>query len=179
MDDDFFLAGSAASADCPSADAAALALFLGFSAFVSAGASTATVSFFWASTFGFLADTFGRRRPYFGYLFIAAALVPIYGMTGSPTLLLLLGPLVAFFGTGSFSGYAAIASEIFPGEIRAAAMGLSYNIGRGFSAVAPLVVGSLAVKRGIGPAFLLQAGAFLVAALLSLLLPETRGRRLT
>jgi MFS family permease len=94
-------------------------------------------------------------------------------------LLLFLGPLVAFFGTGSFSGYAAIASEIFPGEIRAAAMGLSYNIGRGLSAVAPLVVGALAVKRGIGPAFLLQAGAFFVAALLSLMLPETRGRQLT
>jgi MFS family permease len=131
------------------------------------------------SAFGFLADMFGRRKPYFGYLCIAAALVPIYGMTGSPTFLLLLGPLVAFFGTGSFSGYAAIASEIFPGEIRAAAMGLSYNVGRGVSAVAPFVVGALAVKHGIGPAFLLQAGAFFLAALLSLMLPETRGHQLT
>jgi len=131
------------------------------------------------AAFGFLADAFGRRKPYFTYLIIASALVPIYGMTSSPTLLLLLGPLVAFFGTGFFSGYAAIASEIFPGEIRAAAMGLSYNIGRGVSAVAPFAVGALAVKHGIGPAFLLQAGAFFVAAMLSLMLPETRGSRLT
>jgi MFS family permease len=131
------------------------------------------------ATFGFLADALGRRRPYFAYLLVAAALVPIYGMTRSPTLLLLLGPLVAFFGTGSFSGYAAIASEIFPGEIRAAAMGFSYNVGRGVSAVAPFVVGAMAIKHGIGPAFLLQAGAFFVAALLSLMLPETRGQRLT
>jgi MFS family permease len=131
------------------------------------------------SAFGFLADAFGRRKPYFAYLLIAAALVPIYGMTRSPTLLLILGPLVAFFGTGFFSGYAAIASEIFPGEIRAAAMGLSYNVGRGISAIAPFAVGALAVKRGIGPAFLLQAGAFFVAALLSLMLPETRGSELT
>jgi MFS family permease len=129
--------------------------------------------------FGFFADAFGRRKPYFTYLLIAAALVPIYGMTSSPTLLLLLGPLVAFFGTGFFSGYAAIASEIFPGEIRAAAMGFSYNVGRGISAVAPFAVGALAIKHGIGPAFLLQAGAFFVAALLSLLLPETRGSQLT
>jgi MFS family permease len=131
------------------------------------------------ATFGFLADAFGRRKPYFAYLLVAAALVPIYGMTRSPILLLLLGPVVAFFGTGSFSGYAAIASEIFPGEIRAAAMGFSYNVGRGVSAVAPFVVGALAVKHGIGPAFLLQAGAFFLAALLSLMLPETRGQRLT
>jgi MFS family permease len=130
-------------------------------------------------SFGFLADAFGRRKPYFAYLITAAALVPIYGMTSRPALLLLLGPLVAFFGTGFFSGYAAIASEIFPGEIRAAAMGVSYNIGRGVSAVAPFIVGALAIRHGIGPAFLLQAGAFFLAALLSLMLPETRGSRLT
>ena len=128
--------------------------------------------------FGFLADAFGRRKPYFGYLLIAAVLVPIYGVTRTPTLLLLLGPLVAFFGTGSFSGYAAIASEIFPGEIRAAAMGFSYNVGRGVSAAAPFAVGALAIRHGLGPAFLLLAAAFFAAAMLSLLLPETRGHRL-
>ena len=131
------------------------------------------------ATFGFFADAFGRRKPYFTYLFVAAILVPIYGMTSNATLLLLLGPLVAFFGTGYFSGYAAIASEIFPGEVRAAAMGLSYNIGRGVSAFAPFAVGALAIRHGLGPAFLVLAGAFLFAAILSLLLPETRGSRLT
>jgi MFS family permease len=129
--------------------------------------------------FGFFADKFGRRKPYFAYLLIAAALVPLYGMSRSAFWLLVLGPCVAFFGTGYFSGYAAIASEIFPGEIRAAAMGLSYNLGRGLSAAAPYAVGALAVKFGIGPAFFLQAAAFFVAALLALALPETRGRRLT
>lgn len=129
--------------------------------------------------FGFFADAFGRRKPYFIYLLVAAMLVPIYGMARSSFWLLVLGPLVAFFGTGFFSGYAAIASEIFPGEIRATAMGLSYNIGRGLSAGAPFAVGALALHYGIGPAFFLQAGAFLVAALLALLLPETRGRQLT
>ena len=128
--------------------------------------------------FGFFADAFGRRKPYFVYLVIAAALVPLYGMARSPLWLLALGPFVAFFGTGFFSGYAAIASEIFPGEIRAAAMGLSYNIGRGLSAAAPYAVGALAIRYGIGPAFFLQAAAFFVAAMLALALPETRGRQL-
>jgi len=130
------------------------------------------------ASFGFFSDAFGRRKPYFAYLFIAAVLVPVYGVTRSEYALLLLGPLVAFFGTGSFSGYAAIASEIFPGEIRAATMGLSYNVGRVFSAIAPFAVGALAIKYGIGPAFFLQAAAFLFAALLSLALPETRGQEL-
>jgi MFS family permease len=131
------------------------------------------------ASFGFFADAFGRRKPYFSYLFIAAILVPLYGIIRNPLWLLLLGPLVAFFGTGFFSGYAAIASEIFPGEIRAAAMGLSYNLGRGLSAAAPLAVGAIASRFGFGPAFFLLAAAFLAAAFLAMSLPETRGQQLT
>ena len=131
------------------------------------------------ASFGFFADAFGRRKPYFTYLLVAAILVPLYALFRSPLFLLLLGPFVAFFGTGFFSGYAAIASELFPGEIRAAAMGLSYNLGRGLSAASPFAVGAVASRFGFLPAFFLLAGAFLVAALLALLLPETRGRELT
>jgi MFS family permease len=131
------------------------------------------------ASFGFFADAFGRRKPYFTYLLIAALLVPLYGIIRNPVLLLLLGPFLAFFGTGFFSGYAAIVSEIFPGEIRAAAMGLSYNLGRGLSAAAPFAVGAIASKFGFLPGFFLLAAAFLAAALLALLLPETRGRQLT
>ncbi len=128
--------------------------------------------------FGFSADSLGRRKSYFWYLLMAAVLVPVYGMSKSATWLLILGLPVAFFGTGFFSGFGPLASELFPTEIRATAMGVSYNIGRGFSAAAPLVVGALAQHYGIGPAFFLQAAAFLMAALLALLLPETKGRQL-
>ena len=62
---------------------------------------------------------------------------------------------------------------------RAAAMGLSYNLGRGLSAFAPFAVGAIAARFGFLPGFFLLAGAFLTAALLALLLPETRGRELT
>jgi MFS family permease len=128
--------------------------------------------------FGFAADTFGRRRAYVFYLVAAAALVPLYGMATRPTTLLILGPFVAFFGTGYFSGFSALTAELFPTSLRATAMGLSYNIGRGLSAFAPLVVGALAARRGLGGAFLLQAGAFFAAAMLALALPETKGRTL-
>lgn len=125
--------------------------------------------------FGFAADVFGRRRTYFTYLLVAAILTPIYGIVHSPLWLLALGPLVAFFGTGFFSGFGAIASELFPTEIRATAMGLSYNVGRGISAVAPLAIGALAIRVGLGHSFFMLGGSFLLAALLTLLLPETKG----
>jgi MFS family permease len=128
--------------------------------------------------FGFAADAFGRRRSYVVYLLVAAALVPLYGLTSSPTWLLVLGPFVAFFGTGFFSGFSALSAELFPTEVRATAMGLSYNVGRGFSAIAPFVVGWLAKEYGLGPAFFLQAFAFFLAALLALALPETKGKAL-
>jgi MFS family permease len=128
--------------------------------------------------FGFFADSVGRRLSYVTYLLVAAALVPLYGMAHTPFWLLVLGPFVAFFGTGFFSGFSALASELFPTEIRATAMGLSYNLGRGFSAAAPAVVGLLASHFGLGSAFFLQAAAFFVAAMLALALPETKGRSL-
>jgi MFS family permease len=128
--------------------------------------------------FGFFADAAGRRRAYVTYLLVAAALVPLYGIARTPTWLLILGPFVAFFGTGFFSGFSALAAELFPTEIRATAMGLTYNIGRGLSAAAPAIVGLLANQFGLGYAFFLQAAAFFVAALLALALPETKGRQL-
>lgn len=138
----------------------------------------AVSKWFGYTLFGFAADRFGRRRSYFAYLAAAAALVPAFGMVASPGWLLALGPWVAFFGTGYFSGFGAIASELFPTEIRATAMGLTYNIGRGFSALAPYAVGALALHVGLGAAFFLQSGAFLAAAFLALALPETKGKQL-
>src|ERR1019366_7618347 len=61
----------------------------------------------------------GRKKSYATYLFIATALVPLYGMSRSPMWLLILGPPVAFFGTGFFSGYAAIAAALFVSAVLA------------------------------------------------------------
>lgn len=128
--------------------------------------------------FGYFADAAGRKKTYVGYLVIAAILVPIFGSLTNPALLLAVGVLVAFFGTGYFSGFGAIASELFPTEIRGTAMGLSYNFGRLLSAFAPFLVGRLAAPYGLGLAFGVTSGAFLLAAALALLLPETRGKEL-
>jgi MFS family permease len=130
-------------------------------------------------TFGFVSDAFGRRPTYTTYLLLAALLVAVYGTVRDPMLLLLLGPFVAFFGTGYFSGFGAVAAEIFPTSIRATALGVTYNSGRLLSAVAPFVIGSLAERRGFGAAFMLTSVAFLIAAALWIGIPETKGRKLS
>jgi MFS family permease len=129
-------------------------------------------------TFGFISDSLGRRPTYIAYLVLAALLVWLYGSTRNPMALLALGPFVAFFGTGYFSGFGAVASEIFPTSIRATALGVTYNSGRLLSAVAPFVVGSMAQRRGFEAAFMLTSFAFLIAALFWIGIPETRGRKL-
>jgi MFS family permease len=129
-------------------------------------------------TFGFISDRVGRRRTYVVYLIAAAALMTAYASTRNTWLLLVLGPFVAFFGTGYFSGFGAVTAEIYPTAIRATAQGFTYNIGRIASAVAPFAVGSLAQTSGFHVAFSIAAAAFLLAAMFWVFIPETRGRQL-
>jgi MFS family permease len=129
-------------------------------------------------TFGFMADAFGRKRAYVLYVLMAAVLLPIYGFVRSPSILLALGPFVAFFGTGYFSGFGPLTAEVYPTAIRATAQGVTYNIGRVASAIAPFAVGTLAQGRGFGVAFSITGVAFLLAAIAWVWIPETRGKAL-
>src|SRR5260370_34212344 len=71
-------------------------------------------------SFGFLADRFGRRPAFFAYVFTAAILTPIYGLTprwagaSSSTWLLVLGPFVGFCGTGFLPLIGALLSQLYP-----------------------------------------------------------------
>jgi MFS family permease len=129
-------------------------------------------------TFGFVSDRIGRKRTYITYLLLAALLLCIYVSVRAPLLLLALGPFVAFFATGYFSGFGAVTAEIFPTSIRGTAQGFTYNIGRIVSAAAPFAVGTLAQTHGFGTALLISSLAFLMAALTWNWIPETRGRAL-
>jgi MFS family permease len=129
-------------------------------------------------TFGFISDAIGRKRAYVLYTLTAAALILVYISVRTPAALLLLGPLVAFFATGYFSGFGAVTAEIYPTAIRATAQGFTYNVGRIASAAAPFAVGSLAQTRGFQVALSLTSVAFLLAAATWAFIPETRGRAL-
>ena len=92
--------------------------------------------------------------------------------------MLFLGAMVAFFGTGFFSGSGIIGSEMFPTRLRARALGFTYNGARTLSAVAPFVIGRVGQTKGLGWAFYLCAASFLLATLMATQLPETRGKQL-
>ena len=124
-------------------------------------------------SFGTIAERFGQKRTYIGYLLIAAAAVPIFASVAQPWELLIIGPIVGFFGTGYFSGFSVIASELFPTPIRATAMGFVYNVGRIASAAAPYLIGLISERHGLSAALLITSLAFLVAALIATALRPT------
>lgn len=124
-------------------------------------------------TFGFISDAIGRKQTYVSYLVVAAVLVFAYTQVRVPLILLVLGPVTAFFATGYFSGFGAVSAELYPTAIRARAQGLTYNIGRIASAAAPWVVGGLAASEGYGTALSVAAAAFVAAAICWYWIPET------
>jgi len=154
---------------------------MGFSSGLKSGLMVAMQVGMWLGyiTFGYISDSLGRKRTYMIYLFSAAFFILLYSIVHSPLLLLLVGPLVAFFGTGYFSGFGAVTAELYPTVFRATLQGFTYNAGRIASALGPFLVGSLAETQGFSFSFRLITGVFLLAGAMWIMIPETRGRQLT
>ena len=136
------------------------------------------------ATFGWIADWVGRRPAFLAYVLVAAILTPIYGLTpvwagaSAEFWLLALGPFVGFFGTGFFSLFGTMLSELYPTSIRGSAQGFIYNTGRAASALAPLAVGAIADRHGFGAGLALNSAFFLMGAALIFTLPETKNTEL-
>jgi MFS family permease len=130
-----------------------------------------------------LSDRIGRRGNFI--LFAACSIVTVIAYTQIPVnddIMLVLGFPLGFFSSGVFSGMGPFLTELFPTRIRGSGQGFAYNFGRAIAALNPLLVGLLSANlagglgQSIGVFALISYGLLVVAALL---LPETRGRRLT
>ena len=125
--------------------------------------------------FGYIADKIGRRRSFILFFIASAICVPMYVAIKSPTVLLMFGPVVAFFGTGFYSGFAPTFAELFPTSIRATAQGFIYNTGRAASALAPAAVGFISQGNGVATALGATSAFFALAAVIVyFFLPETK-----
>jgi len=139
-------------------------------------------AYFGYLTFGFIADVLGRRRTFVFFMIAAAIIAPIYGKLAatSPIALLVLSPLLGYFGHGYFSLFGSFIAELFPAAVRATGQGTTYNIGRMAGAVAPYTIGALAGIPGIGIGLALASTStfFLLAAGLIFTLPDRSGMEL-
>ncbi len=133
-------------------------------------------------SFGVVADWRGRRVAYTSFSVLwALGLLAITWFWGSLTVVPGLSLLFMFlvgFGTGNFSGYGPIFSEIFPTRVRNTAMGTAFNLARGVQFFTPLVITRVARHWGLGGGISLAAFFALFTGAWVWMLPETRGRRL-
>jgi MFS family permease len=128
--------------------------------------------------YGWVADKLGRRSSLVLYTLCAAALIPFYAFAREQWIILILGALLGFFGTGFFAGSGIVGSELFPTRIRARALGFTYNGARAVSCIAPYTIGAVADRYKLSGAFLLCAIAFVLTAVMASQLPETKGKNL-
>lgn len=128
--------------------------------------------------YGWIADRMGRRRSLVLFTLCAALLIPLYAAARTQWLILILGVLVGFFGTGFFAGSGIVGSEIFPTRVRSRALGFTYNGARALSSVAPYTIGRVGDAHGLSWAFTICAAAFLLAMVMATQLPETKGKQL-
>jgi MFS family permease len=122
--------------------------------------------------FGWLADFIGKRNALVLSLFGSAVMLAVYAMTEDRTTLMWMGPVYAFFMAfvglmGSYYG------ELFPTRIRTTGSGFCFNVGRGFSAFAPFILGGIATAYSLQTSILLCAIPFLIASILMAFLPKT------
>ncbi|MEJ2103233.1 MAG: MFS transporter, partial [Ignavibacteriaceae bacterium] len=133
-------------------------------------------------TFGLMADKFGRRPAYTIYSVIMAfglVMITIFWevIVVYPSLALAFMFLVGF-GTGMFSGYGPLFSELFPTKIRNTAMGSAFNLARGIQFFTPVIIALIAEEYGLGGGISLAALFALLTGAWIWVFPETKGRKI-
>jgi MFS family permease len=126
-------------------------------------------------TFALLASRLGRRRIYLLFAGLSGLGVLPYALAHGNTAWLVLGVVLIGFATTFFGAFGAATAELYPTEMRASALGFTFNTGRLVGGQAPVLFGVLSVSFGLGPASLIALPAAILSALCFALLPERRG----
>src|SRR5690625_4489699 len=126
--------------------------------------------------FGWLADKIGKKNALLLSMFGSGVLMPLYGVVTDQSILLWLGPAYAFFMTfaGLFGSYLG---ELYPTRVRATAAGFTFNVGRGISAFAPMILGGVAAAASFAAGLVVAGAIFLVGGVFLLFLPQAPSDR--
>jgi MFS family permease len=135
-------------------------------------------------SFGVVADWKGRRWAYSLFSMVWAfgllGITWFWGAIGALQWLPLIFMILVGLGTGNFSGYGPIFSELFPTRIRSSAMGTAFNLSRGAQFFTPLIITwittlPIARQHGLGAGISIGAFFAVFTGLWVWTLPETRG----
>jgi putative MFS transporter len=130
-------------------------------------------------TAAYFIEAWGRKPACVAALVGAAVSAWFYGTAASQPTLIAWGLALQFCQFGMWSVLYAYTPELYPTRARATGAGFASAIGRLGSLVGPSAVGVILPLAGQGGVFAFAAGAFLLAALIVVLLGvETRGKTL-
>lgn len=136
-------------------------------------------AFFGILTWAWFAQRVGRRKA-FAVTFIACALVvpATFHFTTSYAMALVLFPIMGFFTTALFGGYAVYFPELFPTRLRATGTGFCYNVARYIAMAGPAAFGALRADFGIAWAATMVSVVFILGLLVLPFAPETKDKPL-
>jgi len=128
-------------------------------------------------TFGIVSDRFGRRPAFTAYsVLTACALAPLAFAWQSLSPPLFWTAMFALgVGSGCTAGFGALLAELFPTEVRGAAMGATYNLARAAQLLAPVIVQAAVMRAGLAGGLGVPIVLALATASWVWVLPETRG----
>lgn len=136
------------------------------------------------ASFGWVADTIGRRLAFTLYMLLQGGAVALvcWFVPSSYWAQAPLSALIPLFliglGTGAFSGYGPLYAEIFPTPLRTTASAFCFNVARATAGLAPPLVALMAQDRYYSLGMVLAVPFNLLVAGWVWAFPETKGRPL-
>jgi MFS family permease len=132
--------------------------------------------------FGYSSDFFGRRPSFTAFSIMKAiglAMVTLgWTMAGGYAPAVFGFMFLVGFGEGNWGCIGPLLNELFPTSVRAAALGIIYNLSRGVQFLAPVVIAFVAGRSNFGAGIALAVPFALLAGATVWALPETKGVRL-
>jgi MFS family permease len=132
--------------------------------------------------FGFSADSFGRRPSFTAFSVMKAvglAMVTLgWDAAGGYAPMTFVFMFLVGFGEGNWGCMGPLLNEVFPTSVRAASLGIIYNVSRGVQFLAPVIITFVASRSSFGAGIALAAPFALLAGAAVWALPETKGVRL-
>ena len=129
--------------------------------------------------FGQVSDRIGRRPAFAAFSLLTATAIATLAYRWewlSPRpLLFWVTMLLLGVGSGCTAGFGALLAELFPTEVRAFAMGTTYNLARAVQLGAPVIVSMAVASGGLAGGLTVPLVLALGTALWVWVLPETRG----
>ncbi|MDR0848797.1 MAG: MFS transporter [Propionibacteriaceae bacterium] len=122
-------------------------------------------------------EKWGRRGTLGVFLLGSALAAVLFSQAHIPAAIIAAGCAMSFFNLGAWGALYATTPELFPTHLRGAGAGWAAGFGRVASIIAPLLVPVL-LPHGTTLLFIIFGAGFLIAAVLSLALPELKGQTL-